>query len=270
MLNRCKNCQLFSLEFDLQIRPQNYTRVQFKKKERIRKLGLYDTFVINIPGYNNMDGYGQGSGLLVNLLPQFNSLSAQMILNSWSTPQEGILSFQINAMSYYGTTRSSCKGFFQLDVDLNPNGYISPWYVQGDNCVAHYFIHSNSPAIQPGIHSPKGTHLELSIVYDQSAKNIIFTIVDRTTSQTFTDSIPYSGTAFYGTYTQLEFLPCRETYPIQDYHINGELQNMQITTLSGETQSLGSSYMLPFVLDTPTSWDFTFYQSSVSGYQQLS
>jgi hypothetical protein len=225
---------------------------------------------INIPGYNNMDGYGQGSGLLVNLLPEFNKLSAEMVLNSWNTPQEGILSFQINAMNYYGTTRSSCDGFFQLGIDLNPNGYISPWYVPGVNCFAHYFLPSNNPAIQPGIPSPQGTHLTLYIVDDQSTKDIVFTIVDTTTSQTFSASIPYNGTAFYGTYTQLEFQPCCATYPIQDYKINGELYNMQITTVSGQTQSLNSNYMLPFVLDTPTSWDFTYYQDSVLGYQQLS
>jgi hypothetical protein len=225
---------------------------------------------INIPGYNNMDGYGQGSGLLVNLLPQFNKLSADMVLNSWNTPQEGILSFQINAMNYYGTTRSTCKGFFQLGVDLNPNGYIAPWYVEGTNCVAHYFLPSNNPAIQPGVPSPQGTHLKLSIVDDQTSKSITFTIVDVTTSQTFSASVAYNGTAFYGTYTQLEFQPCCASYPIQDYHINGELYNMQITTSSGQTQSLGSNYMLPFVLDTPTSWDFTYFQNSISGYQQVS
>ena len=135
-----------------------------------------------------MEGYGQGSGLLVSLLPEFDNLTAQMVLNSWTTPQEGILSFQINAMNYYGTTRSSCKGFFQLGVDLNPNGYISPWYVPGVNCFAHYFLHSNNPAVQPGIPSPQGTHLTLSIVDDRSAKNIIFTIVDTTTYQTFSTS----------------------------------------------------------------------------------
>ena len=101
---------------------------------------------INIPGYNNMDGYGQGSGLLVNLLPAFGNLAAQMTLNSWNTPQVGILSFQINAMLY----------------------------------------------------------------------------------------------------------------------------NMRITTLLGQTQTLGSSYMLPFTLDAPSSWSLTYYQNTVSGYQQLS
>ncbi|MDG6995817.1 MAG: hypothetical protein JRN52_07835 [Nitrososphaerota archaeon] len=225
---------------------------------------------INIPGYNNMEGYGQGSGLLVSLLPEFNNLSAHMVLNSWNTPQEGILSFQINAMNYYGTTRSSCKGFFQLGVDLNPNGYISPWYVPGVNCFAHYFLPSNNPAVQPGIPSPQGTHLTLSIVDNQSAKSIIFTIVDTTTSQTFSASIPYNGTAFYGAYTQLEFQPCCASYPIQDYQINAALYNMQITTISGQTQSLNSNYMLPFVLDAPPSWDFTYYQNSVSAYQQIS
>ena len=225
---------------------------------------------INIPGYNNMEGYGQGSGLLVSLLPEFNTLDAEMVLNSWNTPQSGILSFQINAMNYYGTTRSSCKGFFQLGVDLNPDGYISPWYVPGVNCFAHYFLPSNNPAVQQGIPSPQGTHLTLSIVDNQSAKDIVFTIVDTTTSQTFSASIPYSGTGFYGAYTQLEFQPCCASYPIQDYQINGALYNMQITTVSGSTQSLNSSYMLPFVLDAPPSWGFTYYQNSIAGYQQVS
>ncbi len=224
---------------------------------------------INIPSYNNMDGYGQGSGLLVNLLPAFYNLTAQMKLNDWSTPQVGILSFQINAMNYYGTTTSSCVGFFQLGVDLNPNGTIAPWYVPGKNCFAHYFLSSQNPAVQPGVPSPKGTKLVLSIVYDVSAKQITFTIRDLSTSQVFTASIPYSGTAFFGTYTQLEFQPCCNQFPIQDYMINGKLYDMQITMLSGSTQPLPASYMLPFILDAPPSWSFTYYQNSSAGYTQL-
>ncbi|MEM0159127.1 MAG: hypothetical protein QW812_06420, partial [Thermoplasmataceae archaeon] len=97
---------------------------------------------IYLPGYNNMEGYGQGSGLIVSLLKPFTILHANMILGNWTALQQGILSFQINAMNYYGATRSTCVGFFQLGIDLDPNGTISPWYVAGTNCFAHYFLPS--------------------------------------------------------------------------------------------------------------------------------
>lgn len=229
---------------------------------------------ISIPGYNNMEGYGQGSGLLVNLLPAFTNLSAQMNLASWDTPQQGILSFQINAMNYYGTTTSTCVGFFQLGVDLNPNGYISPWYVPGKNCFAHYFIPSQNPAVQPGIYSGPGTHLKLSIVDDLAAGEVVFTIIASSPSLSaplnFTAAVPYSGTQFYGTYTQLEFQPCCNLFPIQDYQLNGELYDMQVSQPGSAPQSLPASYMLPFTLNAPTSWDFTYYQGPAAGYQQIS
>ena len=58
-----------------------------------------DIVVASVPiptyllGYNNMEGYGQGSGDIVNFLPAFSGLTAQMTLSSWKIPQEGILSF---------------------------------------------------------------------------------------------------------------------------------------------------------------------------------
>ena len=221
-----------------------------------------------LPGYNNMEGYGQGSGLLVNLLPAYYNLTAEMNLRSWNIPQVGILSFQINALNYYGTTRSTCGGFFQLGIDLNPNGHIAPWYVPGKNCVAHYFLNSNSPHIQQGTPSPAPTHLVLSIVYQMAAKQVIFTIRDTTTSQVFNASIPYSGDPFYGMYTQVEFQPCCNTSPIQDYQLSGSLYDVKITTLAGSTQGLPASYMLPFVLDAPPVWNFGYYLNSTFGYQQ--
>lgn len=224
---------------------------------------------IYIPGYNNMEGYGQGSGLLVELLPPFYKLSAEMILFNWSTPQVGILSFQINAMNYYGTTRSSCVGFFQLGVDLNPNGTLAPWYVPGKNCIAHYFLSSQNPAVQPGFKSPIPTHLLLAIAYNINSDEIIFKIVDIELNMTFVTSIPYNGTPFYGTYTQLEFQPCCNLYPIEEYKMTGELTNMQITLLNGTVISLPASYMLPFTLNAPTSWNFEYYQNSTSGYLQV-
>ena len=229
-----------------------------------------------IPGYNNMEGYGQGSGLLVSLLPPFTTLSAEMNLNSWNTPQAGILSFQINAMDYYGTTAttSSCNGFYQLGVDLDPNGYIAPWYVPGKNCIAHYFLNSQDPAIQGGVYTGPDTHLSLSITDDQAAKAMVFTIVVSSpqlkSPLTFTASRPYNGTEFYGTYTQMEFQPCCNQYPIQDYSLSGELYNMQTSSPGVSPQSLPASYMLPFMLDAPTSWFLGYYQGSASGYQQTS
>lgn len=222
---------------------------------------------IYIRGYNNMEGYGQGSGLLVSLLPRYYNLTAQMNLTKWNTPQRGILSFQINAMNYVGTTQSTCSGFFQLGVDLNPNGHIAPWYVEGKNCVAIYF-QTNTPAPNLGIVSPMPTHLVLSIVYEQVAKQIVFTIDDTTTSQVFTSSIPYGGTPFYATYTQMEFQPCCDKYPIQQYNLQGSIYDVQITPLSGPRMSLTSSYMLPYVLDAPPAWNFGYFQDSVNGYQQ--
>ncbi len=225
---------------------------------------------IYLPGYNNMMGYGQGSGLLVNLLPAFYNLSALMVLRSWSTPQQGILSFQINAMNYYGTTRSTCVGFFQLGVDLDPNGTIAPWYVPGKNCFAHYFISSQNPAVQPGVPTPPNTVLSLSIVYMEAQSQIVFTIRDLNTSATYTAAIPYNGTPFYGSYTQLEFQPCCNLYPIGDYKVDASLLQMTIVTLNGQTLSLPASYMLPFTLDAPSTWSFTYYNNASSGYQQIS
>jgi hypothetical protein len=221
------------------------------------------TIPIYIPGYNNMDGYGQGSGLVVHLLPAFDFLTAEMTLNSWTIPQRGILSFQINAMNFVGTTYSTCEGFFQLGLDLDPGGTIAPWYVPGVGCVAHYF---NTKMLTP---TPSGSKLFLSI-YDNVASSIInFTIIDTTNGDVFTTSIPYTGSLFYGAYTQVEFQPCCNSYPIQDYQFSGSLTNLAVTLPDGKAAGLPASYMIPFVLDTPPGWDFTYYQSSSYGYGQV-
>ena len=224
---------------------------------------------IYVPGYNNMEGYGQGSGGNVELLPAYTKLSAEMTLNSWDTPQVGILSFQINAMNLYGTTRSSCVGFFQLGIDLDPSGTISPWYVPGKNCFAHFFLPSNNPAVQPGVPSPAGTHLVLTIEDDVANTAIFFTIVDTTIGRTWEASIPYSGTMFFGMYTQLEWQPCCSNFPIEDYHFSGALYNEQIVTADGNVQALKADYMLPFTLDAPLAWSLTWYQDATLGYDQI-
>ncbi len=228
-----------------------------------------------IPGYNNMDGYGQGSGLLVQLLPAFTTLTATMRLTDWNTPEAGILSFQINAMNYYGTTRSTCKGFFQLGVDLNPEGRIAPWYVPGSNCVAHYFGKSNTPAISDGFFSPPGTVLHLEIQDRPAEKQVFFQIIDTSSEIAAADrywnaSVAYGGSAFYGTYTQVEWQPCCSNSPIAAYFLNGTLRDMEISGGEvGVPLPLAADYMLPFALDLPPSWNLNFYDSTIAGYHQV-
>ena len=228
---------------------------------------------ILIPGYNPMEGYGQGSGLLVNLLQPFTILTGQIQLNNWNTPEVGILSYQINAMNYYGTTTSTCKGFFQLGVDLNPNGFISPWYVAGTNCFAHYFLPSNNPAVQPGFYSPPGTRLILSIVDSPASKTISYQIIDLSVPASSGDrywnaTIAYSGTEFYSTYTQLEFQPS-SAYPISNYYFNGSMSGLSYGSSPSTLLPLNESYMLPYTLNAPPTWSFTYYSDQTSGYAQI-
>lgn len=219
---------------------------------------------ITIPGYNNMEGYGQGSALLVKLLPEYYNLTAEMTLKSWSVPQNNILSFQINAMNSTGTLKSTCRGFFQLGLDVNVNGDVAPWFVPGINCESNYFFSGR------GISTPPGSELILSIVWSGADQDIVFTIRDKTTSQTFSSEIPYSGGGFYASYTQMEFQPCCNKYPITDYKFRGSLFNMQITEMSGKSEYLSANYMLPFTLDAPTSWNFNYYVGSNAGYNEES
>ncbi len=224
-----------------------------------------------LPGYNNMDGYGQGSGLEVALLPAFTLLTADMTLTNWQTPQGGILSFQINAMNYYGTTRNSCVGFFQLGVDLNPNGTIAPWYVPGVNCFAHYFLNSSNPAVQSGVATPPGSHLTLTISDVPAMNAIVFQIVDHSIARTWSATVPYSGTMFYGSYTQIEWQPCCSNFPISDYYLDGTLYHMTISggSVAG-AEPLNQTYMIPFALDVPPSWDFNYYVNPpYAGYEQI-
>ncbi len=228
---------------------------------------------IYIPGYNPMEGYGQGSGLLVSNLKPFTILQATMTLDNWNVPEGGILSYQINAMNYYGATRSSCVGFFQLGVDLNPNGHISPWYVPGKNCFAHYFLHSNNPAVQPGFLTPQGSKLQLSIVDSPANKTITFSIVDLGVSTSsgnryWNATIPYNGTDFYASYTQLEFQPS-SSYPISQYYFNGSMSGLSYGSTPSKLSPLNEDYMLPFTLNAPPGWSFTYYNNQTAGYRQI-
>jgi hypothetical protein len=215
-----------------------------------------------IPGYNNMEGYGQGSGLKVQNLPEFTNYTATMTLNSWSVPQAGILSFQINAMNKTGADKSTCRGFFQLGLSLDKNGKISPWYVPGVNCESTNFA--------SGYSTPAGSVLVLSIIWESAIDKILFRIVDTTTNVTWEKSIAYNYGGFYAAYTQMEFQPCCNSSPISDYALSGELSNMEITKMNGHVEFLPASYMLPFMLDAPPSWNLGYYQNAAAGYDETS
>ena len=225
-----------------------------------------------LPGYNNMDGYGQGSGLLVSVLPAFTVLRSTMTLTNWNVPQRGILSFQINAMNYSGTVKSTCRGFFQLGIDLDPNGHIAPWYVKGTNCVAFYFA-TNTSAISGGFKTPPGSVLTLAIIDHPALHTIEFTIVDTSitgTNRVSDASIPYTGSEFFGSYTQIEWQPCCSHTPISSYFFNGSLSHLRISggNLSG-VQNLDAQYMLPFALDVPPSWNLGYYVGKTASYDQV-
>jgi hypothetical protein len=215
-----------------------------------------------IPGYNNMEGYGQGSDLYLNNLPEFTNYTATMTLNSWSVPQAGILSFQINAMNKTGADKSTCRGFFQLGLSLDKNGKISPWYVPGVNCESTNFA--------SGVATPAGSVLVLSIIWESATDQILFRIVDMTIGVTWQHTISYAYGGFYAAYTQMEFQPCCNSSPIQDYALSGVLSNMQITKMNGHVENLPASYMIPFQLDTPSSWNLAYYQNSAAGYDETS
>jgi hypothetical protein len=215
-----------------------------------------------LPGYNNMEGYGQGSALLVEKLPEFTIYTATMTLHSWSVPQNGILSFQINAMNKTGTVRSTCRGFFQLGLSLDKSGKISPWYVPGVNCESTNFVSA--------VATPPNSTLVLSIEWKAALREIVFSIDDLSINTTWTHVLAYTQSGFYGAYTQMEFQPCCNSSSIANYALSGELSNMTITTVHGVTEALPASYMLPFQLDTPPSWFLGYYQASAAGYDETS
>jgi hypothetical protein len=187
-------------------------------------------------------------------------------------PQAGILGTQINAMNRVGTTVSTCRGFYQLGVDLDPGGRIAPWYVPGFNCVATYFA-TNSTRSNGGFVTPAGSHLGLSITDNAVPHSIVFRIVDYSVhgaNRYWNATIPYVGTDFFGAYTQLEWQPCCSKYPIGSYFYNGSFSHLRI--VGGNVtapMSLPASYMIPFALDVPTSWNFGYYDAATASYSQI-
>lgn len=220
-----------------------------------------------VSGYNNMQGYGTrvSSEQIVRLLPAYTNLTAVMTLNNFSAPQAGILSFQINTQNKTAATQATCVGFFQLGLSLGSRaGYVDPWYVPAGNCEGYSF--PGTPSLQ----IPNGEQVILSIVYNPKAQQITFTEVYPSIKKTLTETISYTGSDFYGAYTQMEFQPCCNSYPIGDYKLNGSIFGLEITLTTGQTEYLPASIMIPFNLDAPKSWDVHYYVNATAGYNELS
>ena len=221
------------------------------------------------PGLNNMTLYGEGSGSNVRLLPTYDEFSATMTLDSWSVPKSHDISWQINAMNVSNARDDGCSGFFQLGVDLDAGGRIAPWYVNGngsDNCEANYWP-GNWPG--PGTVTPAGTVLELTIDYKKPSHTVVFTIVDLNLSKTWTYAIPYSGPAFVAASTQFEAQP-QFSAAIAKYKMTGWLTNLEIRPVGAVAEDLSAAYMTPILENSPPTWDQTFYNTTLGGYELIS
>ena len=220
---------------------------------------------------NPSDGYGQGSGILVTLLPHFDILTSTIRLANWNVPRTGILSVQINAMNPGGADYATCHGFFQLGVDLDPNGRIAPWYVP-KGCNPFYFQESQIGVVSSGFPSPPGTVLTLTIERVPALQEIVFTLIDHNVSAPdarWTATIPYTGPAFVAAYTQIEWQSSSKV-PVSQYFFNGSFAHLRISggNLSAPVR-LGPDYMIPFAVGVPPSWNFFYYDRSAGGYAQV-
>lgn len=234
---------------------------------------IFSTYRMSLflPGYNNMEGYGQGSGAVVKLLNPFYVLHANFILYNWSVERYSTLSFQINAMNLYGAEHQTSKGFFQLGIDLDPNGKIAPWYVANNNAIAVYFSNHPSPDFMPGFQTPNGTVLGLTIQYDPHTGLIEFQIVDYSVNNQYrywNTSVAYDGSPFYAAYTQIETSAMNSTQMV-GYRFNGSMYNLSYGSNESTMIQFNSSYMLPFSIDAPSIWSLTYYDDSTAGYLQM-
>jgi hypothetical protein len=220
---------------------------------------------------NPSDGYGQGSGVLVTLLPRFDTLTSTIQLDNWNVPRTGVLSVQIDAMNPRGADSATCHGFYQLGVDLDPHGKIAPWYVP-KNCDPFYFGESQIGVVSSGFESPPGTVLSLSIDRIPAENEMVFTLVDHDVSApnaVWSATIPYTGPAFVAAYTQIEW-QSGSSVPVSHYFFNGSFAHLRISggNLSGPVR-LGPEYMVPFAVGVPPSWNFFYYNRSDAGYSQI-
>jgi hypothetical protein len=225
-----------------------------------------------VPGYHPMQGYGGSIEEPKNccgpdykpLLPAFYNLTAVMTINNFSVPESEVLSFQINAQNKTSATEPTCSGFFQIGMFLDPETqYVDPWYVSDGHCAPFSFPQGGT------LHIDKNEKIILSIVFNKNSQSILFKEVFVNIHKTLSQSVPYSGGPFYSLFTQMEYQPS-SSYPIGDYKISGSIFGVQITENSGVREYLPASYLLPFNIDTPTTWDVHYYVNSTAGYDELS
>jgi hypothetical protein len=222
----------------------------------------------NIPGYNVMEGYGEGSGSLASLLPPFDIISADIVLDNWSSVQYDTFSIQINVMNYTGATNPTSNGFFQLGIDLDPGGVIAPWHVNGKDAIAEYYPENVNNYFMPGFKTPCKSIIQMTIYYEMEKRTILFQIVDENITgneRWWNASMEYDGPPFCAAYTQLEisgFTPSG----INSFSFNGSISNVSFGTLPSGLEPLNSYYMTPYMINTPNSWQMGFYDDKSSSY----
>ncbi|MEM0128371.1 MAG: hypothetical protein QXO03_04720 [Thermoplasmatales archaeon] len=227
-----------------------------------------DPIALTLPGYNIMEGYGQGSGDIAQLLGPFTVLRADIILYNWSSASFGAMSLQINALNYSASLNPTAKGFFQVGIDLDPAGSIAPWYVSGTNAIAVYFPNFYNPDFMPGIQSPNGTRLSLSIEYLTARHLVLMQVIDYSVGRQFefwNASVQYSGPPFYSAYTQLEL---SSSVSPDKYSGHFLIYNITYGNSLESMQPFAPDYELPYSINAPSNWHIGPYNFTINGYSE--
>lgn len=231
-----------------------------------------DVMAKYVPGYHPMEGYGgsieEPKDCCIpnypHLLPPFYNLTDVMTINNFTVPEDEVLSFQINAQNYTSATENYCTGFFQIGMFLDQaKNYVDPWYVSDGQCEPYSFPQATT------LHIVKNEQIILSMVWNHTTHTIFFREDFTSIHKILSVSVSYGGGAFYSMFTQLEFQPS-SSYPIKDYYLTGSEFGIHITEVSGAGEFLPASYLMPFDIDTPTTWDIHYYVNSTAGYDELS
>ncbi|MEM0126843.1 MAG: hypothetical protein QXW29_02360 [Thermoplasmatales archaeon] len=227
-----------------------------------------DPIALYLPGYNFMEGYGQGSGEIAQLLGPFTILHANIILYNWSSTSFGAMSLQINALNYSASLNPTARGFFQVGVDLDPAGSIAPWYVGGNNAVAVYFPNFYNPDFMPGFQSPNGTRLSLSVEYLTAKHLVLMQVIDYSVGRQFefwNASVQYSGPPFYSAYTQLELSSSASPDGYSGHFL---VYNITYGNSLESMQPFSPDYELPYSINAPSNWYISPYNFTVNGYSE--
>ncbi|MEM0141146.1 MAG: hypothetical protein QXN66_03810 [Thermoplasmatales archaeon] len=225
-----------------------------------------DPLVTYQPGYNSMEGYGQGSGDPAQLLGPFTIMHANVVVYNWSSATFAALSLQINALNYEASINPTAQGFFQVGVDLDPAGSLAPWYVGGSNAVAIYFPNNLNPDFMPGFSSPNGTRLSFTIQYLTSKHIVRLQIIDYSVSKQFefwNATVEYQGSPFYAAYTQLELSASSSP---DGYSCSYLVYNMTYGNSPSAMQPFPPDYELPYSLNSLPNWYMSPYNDTINGY----